>query len=274
VWLVGVAIGRLPFEGLSNSVTDARIVQQLTRTLPPVPAVFAQFTRHINPNAQPYVFAQPKPYTGFNYSVADVRLAEQKAAGSVVRITSLGCGGLVSGTGFAVGQNLVATNAHVIAGIERSIVKYRGTSYEATPVFFDSVLDLSILRVPKLNLLPLALAADTVPLGSTVAALGYPGGNYRAIPGIVRDTRAVSARTIYDQGAFGRGIYEVQARVDYGSSGSPIVLKDGQVAGILFSKSVDVPDHAYALTSVHIAKALRQSKASYRRVGTGACMVE
>jgi S1-C subfamily serine protease len=275
VWLLGVTIGRLPFEGLSNSVNDARVVQQLVRTLPPAPAVFAWFGGQIDPNAQPRVLERPKPHQGFAYSPREVDTAEVFSRGSVVRITSLGCGGLVGGTGFAVAPHLVATNAHVIAGIGRSIVKYNGQSAEATPVLFNAVLDLAIVRVPAaMTLPPLPLAQQNVPLDSTVAVLGYPGGNYRAEPGIVRDTRAVSARTIYDQGAFGRGVYVVQTHLDYGNSGGPIVLANGQVAGMVFSKSLEVPDTGYALTSPHIAKALKQASSSYRRVSTGACMVQ
>ena len=257
VWLLGVAIGRMPFAGLSNSVSDARIVQELTRTLPPVPAVFAQFDRHIDPNAQPYVFVQ----------------AETRAAKSIVRITGFGCGGIVSGTGFSADSHLIVTNAHVIAGIKRNIIKYNGSSYEAAPVYFDPTLDLAILYVPKLNIPPLALARTLNPLNSTVAVLGFPGGNYRATPGILRDTLAVSAKDIYDQGTSGRGIYVVQTYVNYGSSGSPVVTAHGQVVGIVFSKPTAFPNYAYALTSPHIVMALSKIKAPGQSVGTGACMV-
>jgi S1-C subfamily serine protease len=274
VWLLGVAIGRLPFEGFSNSVSDSRIVQQLTRTLPPVPAVFAMFDRQVDPNSQPYVFVQPKPQAGFDYSATDVQTAESKAATSLVRITGFGCGGIISASGFVVDSGLVATNAHVIAGVERPIIKYKGDSYEGVPVYFDAALDLAILRVQKLNAPSLTLAREDAAINTTVAVLGYPGGDYRVVPGIVRDTLAVSARSIYDQGASGRGIYEVQTHVNYGNSGGPIVLGNGQVAGILFSRSISFPGYAYALTSSHIATALHQAKSSHQRVSTGACMVD
>jgi S1-C subfamily serine protease len=273
VWLLAVAIVRLPFAGFSNSVSDSQIVQQLTHALPPVPAVFAQFSKRVNPNAQPYVFAQPKPQVNFNYSAQAVRLAESKASGSVVRITSFACGGVASGSGFVVGKSLVATNAHVIAGVKRPIIKYKDGSYEGYPVVFDANLDIAILRVSKLAAPALPLAPQNVPLNSTVAVLGYPGGNYRVTAGIIRDTLAVSARTIYDQGAFGRGVYVLQAHVDLGNSGGPVVLQNGQAAGMLFSKSPDLPNYSYAVTSVHIANALHRAQSSYRRVGTGACEV-
>ncbi len=274
VWLVGVAIGRLPFAGLSNSVSDSRIVEQLTRILPPVPAVFAGFDKHIDPNAQPYVFAQPKPQASFDYSTTDVQAAESKAVASLVRITSFSCGGVVSGSGFVVGAGLVATNAHVIAGAKRSIIKYNGDSYESVPVVFDPSLDLAIVRVQKLHAPSLPLAPRNITLNTSVAVLGYPGGNYRTTPGIVRDTLAVDARSIYDQGAFGRGVYEVQTHVDYGNSGGPIVLANGQAAGMMFSKSLGSSDYAYALTSTHLITALHKAESSYRRVSTGACMVD
>jgi hypothetical protein len=75
-------------------------------------------------------------------------------------------------------------------------------------------------------------------------------------------------------GSFGRGVYLVQTHVDYGSSGGPIIMPDGRAAGIIFSKSVDADNVAYALTSVHINTALQRAKTSQRRVGTGACMVD
>lgn len=274
VWLLGVMIGRMPFAGLSNSASDARIIQSLTRVLPPVPAVFAAFNRQIDPNAQPFVFIQPKPQANFTYSATDFAAASDKAQTSVVRITSFGCGGIIDASGFVVGKELVATNAHVIAGVKRPVIKYSGRSYAATPVYFDQMRDLAVLRVPKLAAPALTLTSGNTALDSTVAVLGYPGGNYRAVPGMLRDTLAVSATTIYDQGSFGRGIYVVQTHVDYGNSGGPVVLPNGQAVGIIFAQSVDSPQNAFALTSVHILPAVKKAQNSHQSVGTGACMVQ
>jgi len=273
VWLLAVMLGRLPFAGLSNSVNDARIVQTLSLKLPPVPAVFAEFNRQIDPTAQPYVYVQPKPQPMFDYSAVDVSQAAANAESSIVRITSFDCGGLVGGSGFVVAPGIVATNAHVIAGAKRPIIKYRGQSYEGIPIYLDAGLDLAMLRVPGLDAPPLTLAPQNVSLNTTVAILGYPGGNYRVEPGIIRDTRSVDAANIYNQGIFGRGIYVLQAHVDYGNSGGPVVMQDGTVVGIVFSRSLEVSDEAYALTSVHIDHALERVKTSHTRIGTGACML-
>jgi len=272
IWLLGVAVGRMPFVGFSNSVSDSIVIQLLTRSLPPVPAVFAEFDRQVNPNAEPYVFTQSKPEPSFDYSTEDVQLAGGEAAASVVRITSFSCGGITGGSGFVAGKDLVVTNAHVIAGSKLPVIKYRGSSYEGVPVYFDPNIDLAILRVEKLKAPLLLLAANDVVQNSTVAVLGYPGGNYRAAPGIVRDTFAVNARSIYDQGAFGRGVYVVQTSIAPGSSGGPVVLENGQVAGVIFSESTDVSDTAYALNSTVVLPALHKAESSYVRVSAGACM--
>lgn len=67
-------------------------------------------------------------------------------------------------------------------------------------------------------------------------------------------------------------IYRVQAGVAPGSSGSPVVLPSGQVAGVVFSMATGSPDNAYALTSATIAPALHKAEVSRLRVSTGACV--
>ncbi|MDB5168671.1 MAG: peptidase and chymotrypsin/Hap [Candidatus Saccharibacteria bacterium] len=272
VWLVAAAIGRLPFAGVSNSANDARIVQHLTQALPPVPAVLAEFNRQVDPNSPPHVFVNPKPQTSFAYSPAEVQAATDKATAAVVRITGFGCGGIVMGSGFVAAPDLVVTNAHVIAGVRRPIIKYHGQSYEGLPVLFSPDLDFAILRVPGLGIKPLALASEDITTNTTVAVLGYPDGNFRVAPGLIRNNLTVFARNIYDVGVIGRAIYEIQASVAPGSSGGPVVLGNGQVAGVIFSKSLDVNDDAFALSSSHLLASLNKAKQSYNRVSTGVCL--
>lgn len=271
IWLLGVAVSRLPFEEFSNSFSNSAIVRGLTDNMPPVPAVFAFLDRQVDPNAPPYVPVEPRLHADFDYSKADFATAADKSRASVVRVTSFGCGGIVSGSGFVVADNLIATNAHVIAGVKRPIIKYRNQSYAAVPVLFNPALDLALMRTDKLKAPALPLISGEAALDSTVAIVGYPGGDYFEAPGILRDTLAVSTVSIYNQGSFGRGVYAIQARVENGSSGSPVTLKNGQAAGIIFSKSTEQDDTAYALTADHILDALTKTQSSTRRVSTGAC---
>lgn len=272
VGLVGVMIGRLPFGGFSNSANDSYTIQTLSRHLPPVPAVFAEFDRLVDPNSPPRLFVTPPSSAPRSLAQSEFELAAVRAAAATVRITSFGCGGVASGSGFVIGDNLVATNAHVIAGVKRPIVKYNNHSYEGVPVSFDPNLDFAILRVSQLNVSPLTLAATNVRINTTVAVTGYPGGNFAVASGVINDDLNIFGRNIYDLGVIGRNVYEIQTHIAEGSSGGPVVLPSGQVVGIIFAKYDLSDDYAYALTSPHLLGAVRAAQHATQRVNTGACM--
>jgi S1-C subfamily serine protease len=276
VWLIAAFIGWLPFAALSNSVNDAQIVQLLHRNLPPVPAVLTPISRQVDPNTPSAPALQPEPQDSFAYSSEQVAAASARAVDSVVRLTAFGCGGLSSGTGFVVGKNLVMTNAHVVAGVRRPIVKYDNHSYEARPVFFDAVLDVAVLRVlidehrfaaPALKLVPRAVAPDT-----TIAVAGYPSSSYSVVPGIIRSDLRANRQTIYGFRASDSSTYQVQTSVSAGNSGSPLVLADGQVAGMVYAKYDAVPDYAAAVASHHLVTIVQKAQDAYLQVGTGACI--
>lgn len=275
IWLFAAGIGRLPFAGLSNSANDAWIVQQLDTHLPPIPAVFARFDGTVDPNSPPRIFEKINSQVNLVSTPAltgQLQAVASQADASTVRVTSFGCGGLVSGSGFVAAPDLVMTNAHVVAGVRKPVIKTTTGSFRAVPVVFDPNLDLAVLRVPGLNLRPLQLASSDVSDGTQLAVLGYPKGNYAAVPGVVRNDMAIFDRNIYDVGVFGRQVYEVQTRVDDGSSGSPLILANGQVAGVIFAKSNTLDDYAYALTSSRLMGRLHQAEASSQRVSTGVCL--
>ena len=54
-------------------------------------------------------------------------------------------------------------------------------------------------------------------------------------------------RDIYGQGLTVRNVYEIQAVVRPGNSGGPLVVPDGQVIGVVFSRSTTNADVGYAL---------------------------
>jgi S1-C subfamily serine protease len=276
VWLLAAMLGRLPFAGLSNSANDARIVQALNNVLPPVPAVFAVFNHQIDPNSPPKILTnKPTPTRQFAYSTEEFEAAS-KAKPSVVKVTGFGCGGFETGSGFVVGEALVATNAHVVAGIKRPIIKYGGTSYEAIPVFFDAEKDFAVLRVKvsvhSFGAPALSLESNNLAVGTTVAILGYPRGDFAARPGLIRSSITISSRTIYDVGAISRPVYGIQMDIDDGNSGGPVVTAAGKVAGMVFAKDNALPNYGYALTAQSILGSIKQAAANKYPVSTGVCV--
>lgn len=272
VWLVGAMIGRLPFEGFSNSVRDSWFVSRLDTTLPPIPAVFALFDKQVNPNAPPYIKTNSDPKIGKLPGGLDMSLAINKAKSSTVRITSFGCGGLVSGSGFVVDPEFVATNAHVVAGVERPIIKYKDHSYAGKVVLFDANTDFAVIKVSGLTAKPIGLNNQEVTINTPVIVSGYPKGNQSIELGAIRNNTLLYGSNIYKNAEIGRQIYEVQAKVEDGSSGGPIILANGQVAGVLFAKSKTYTNYAFVLTSKSLIQEVANAEANNKAVNTGVCV--
>lgn len=272
IWMLAAAIGALPFAGLSNSANDSFIVQALDRHLPAVPAVFEGLTGAVSPNSVPQIIIKQLPNSSIGSAPLPAATPAVVGAGaSVVRITSFGCGGIVDGSGFVIAPGLVATNAHVIAGVKRPIIKYRLQSIEGVPVFFDPRLDFAILQVKGLEAPPLRIASDNAAPGTAVYAIGYPKSIYTLSPGLVRRSLHVLGKNIYGLGSFDKDIYELQINVQSGSSGGPVVTKNGVATGLIFGRASSGGD-GYALSIAGLMDEIHQAGSSTTRVGTGACL--
>jgi S1-C subfamily serine protease len=193
----------------------------------------------------------------------------------VVKIVGQGCGGLVDGSGFVVGSNLVVTNAHVVAGISRQFVVDSDGTHSATAIWFDPELDLAILRVANLAGQPLQLAGGIVPDKTAAVVLGYPGGgSFTANPASVLDQFTATGRDIYSRGVTDRSIYELAADIEPGNSGGPLVTADGKVIGVIFARSTTYDNVGYALTMDTVIDAISKASARNNAVDTGSCASE
>ncbi|HEX4775100.1 MAG TPA: MarP family serine protease [Candidatus Saccharimonadales bacterium] len=275
VWLLAsIAIG-LPFNGIKNEVRSSHIISALNRILPPAPNIIASLGHLIDPNGFPDVFIgnEPVPPSQVNLpALGDLASAVNADKNSVVRIKGQGCGGIVSGSGFVVGPGLVATNAHVVAGITTPFVQDIHGSRAASVVWFDPNLDFAVLRVPNLNEPSLSLANSTVSRGTPAAVLGYPGGGaFNAGQAAVLDEFSAVGRNIYGSGHTVRDVYALKADVIPGNSGGPLVTEDGHVIGVVFAESTSYDHVGYALTTTQISSELKQADKLTRPVGTGSC---
>jgi S1-C subfamily serine protease len=195
------------------------------------------------------------------------------AGASTVKIIGEGCGQIQEGSGFVVGPDVVVTNAHVVAGIAHPMVQVGGDLLATSVISFDPRYDLSVLRVSGLNEPALPLDPEQVPRGVQAAVLGYPGGgSFRALPAGVMAEFEAEGRDIYGQGLTVRNVYEIQATVRPGNSGGPLVQPDGQVIGVVFSRSTTNGDIGYALTSPGVLSRVQQAESAAKVVGTGACV--
>jgi S1-C subfamily serine protease len=86
----------------------------------------------------------------------------------------MACLRIQEGNGFAVGPDLVVTNAHVVAGHVRTDVHSPdGLVLPATAVVFDPDRDLALLSVPGLGMTPLPVGSGRA--GETGPCSDIPG---------------------------------------------------------------------------------------------------
>ncbi|MGQ0679564.1 MAG: MarP family serine protease [Actinomycetota bacterium] len=278
VWLIGGMLAQVGLGEVTVAFQQSRIMRELTERLPPAPSVFSQIQRTFLPSGFPPVFAELEPSPGPRVPVPggpEVQAAIAAAGDSVLKISSLGCNRLTTGSGFLAAEDLVITNAHVVAGVERPIAQdRRGRSARATVVLFDPKLDLAILRAEGLAGTPLPLLTTDVARGAQGTVLGYPqGGPFNAQPGAVRGKfDSAVGRDIYSRQLVSRDVYQLEAQVRSGNSGGPFVQSNGQVIGVIFASSLVNGDVAYALTSAEVASNLAAARARTAPVDTGPCI--
>lgn len=270
-WLLAAATTLVPVYG--KALAQSKIIDALDQTLPPAPGLIARLESLLNPNSFPRVFVKEPEATPPNVTVsADVQAALARAGNSTVKVQGLGCEAVSSGSGVVVKPGLVATNAHVVAGVEYPTILDSRGRYRAAVIWFDPGLDLALLRAERLNAPALPLYGEIVPGGTASVVLGYPGGgDLKGKPAAVLGTIKAVGRDIYNHGLSTREVYELQARIEQGNSGGPLVLADGSIIGLIFAKSVSTDGVGYALTARQIEPAVARAERQSQPVSTGSC---
>jgi S1-C subfamily serine protease len=275
IWLLASLINAMPYSNLRDMVRSSHIVSGLNSVLPPAPNVIASLGRLIDPNGFPDVFigSEPIPRDDVNLpGLGDFQAAVNQDKNSVVRIKGQGCGGIVSGSGFVIGNGLVATNAHVVAGIKSPFVQDVGGSNKSTIVWFDPDLDFAVLRTSNLAGTALNISSSTIKSGTPAAVLGYPGGgDFNAGAAAVLDQINASGRNIYGTGHTLRQVYEIKGTVVPGNSGGPLIARDGSVIGVIFAESTTYDHVGYALATPKVISEINQAKNLTQPVSTGKC---
>ena len=133
------------------------------------------------------------------------------------------------------GEKLILTNAHVVADADTiTVTDINGTTWGATLVGADDVLDVAVLRVTEDNesLVAAELGnSDSVEIGDWAIAIGNPLGlSYTVTLGIISGTD----RDIAKPSGIGNfnNLIQTDAAINPGSSGGPLVNAFGKVVGL------------------------------------------
>jgi len=275
VWLLASTMVNSSSVALDNAILQSRIIKGLDDALPAPPTVFSQAQGFLSEEGFPPVFGALAPASARPVPLptnAVLRQAVEAAGNSTVKVEGFGCGVLQEGSGFVVAPGLVVTNAHVVAGIAKPLVQVGSTLRAVQVLSFDPSFDLAVLRVPGLTAPALHLDPATVAQGTQTVVLGYPGGGPFTADGAgVMALFQAEGRDIYGHGLTVRNVYEVDAQVRPGNSGGPLVLPDGEVVGVVFSRSTVDQAIGYALTSPDVIPRVAAAEQVRAPVGTGAC---
>src|SRR5262249_12827521 len=204
---------------------------------------------------------------------------------SVVRVVGTACDVEQQGSGSVVGaDNVVATNAHVVAGERFTRVQTNdGRDLPALVVAFDPDRDLAILYVPQLTLrgseavLDAPLSRGHAAVGATGSIFGYAnGGPLVEAPMRIHEEVDASGTNIERTRRTQRHVYVIAAATAPGDSGGPVVDAHGDVVGVLFALDVSRHTTAYALTDEELDSVLEpvlRAPANFAPlVPTGPCL--
>src|SRR5262249_1297527 len=175
-----------------------------------------------------------------------------RVASSTVKVEGEACNQIQSGSGWVAGNDLVVTNAHVVAGERSTRVETDDRRrLSATVVAFDPGRDVAVLRIRNLRLF--ALPRGDGSGGVSGAVFGYPGGGPLVIsPAAVAETVDAAGTDIYRTGRTRRQVFVVAAELAPGDSGGPLVDQRGRTVGVAFAIDPGEAGTAYALTRAEV----------------------
>jgi S1-C subfamily serine protease len=273
LWLLLPALADMP-GWAAEQARGSTIAQEVSELFPQAPDTIQALRRLVGEDPFPPVFdslrpspevGPPPPSTGMTEETA------QRVAQSVVKIEGEACGRIQEGTGFFVTEDLIVTNAHVVAGEDQSAIHLAGGDViEGRVVAFDPSRDLAVLRTDGPAGTPLPLSdAELQDVGGV---FGHPGGGPLEIsPFEVGDEILAQGRDIYDSAPTERQVLVLASDLAPGDSGSALVDPNGEVIGVAFAIAPDRPHVAYALAIEELQEVLNGDLSTPR--DTGSCLV-
>ena len=160
-----------------------------------------------------------------------------------------------TGTGFALSNNYVVTNCHVVENARTiTLTGINGrfeTKYTATIVGTDKNNDLALLKINgnvTITSIPYSVKTITADVGEDVFVLGYP------LTTTMGDEIKLTTGVISSKSGFQGDVsqYQISAPIQPGNSGGPLFDSKGNVIGIVSAKHAGAENVGYAIKSSYL----------------------
>jgi serine protease Do len=228
----GLASGviRLPDSGTQQPAAPQPTVADLdSGPEPPAPQAA--------PTPQPEAPAPTEP-TDFADTYGQV-------SSGVAQIEVVGCDFQGAGSGFLVGDDKVATAAHVVDQATQISVTLDEATVDATVVGVDESADLALLQLSE----PMGghvfefAQADPSP-GTRIAAVGFPLDQPKTL---TEGTVSGLGREITTESGWFDDMMQTDTAINPGNSGGPVVTLDGSVVGVAEAFDPEAQGIAFAV---------------------------
>lgn len=177
----------------------------------------------------------------FSFGLGESRGIEAEGKG-VLREAGVGSGVIIQKL---AGKAFIVTNYHVVANAQRvKAVLINGESREARVVGTDQITDLAVLEIDAKGIETVAEIGDSSALRAAefVIAIGNPLGLGESITmGVVSVIREVVPVSLNQNGIMDweQEVIRVDAAINQGNSGGPLIDLNGRVVGINSMKIAD-----------------------------------
>jgi S1-C subfamily serine protease len=152
-----------------------------------------------------------------------------------VRVRNVGCGGVSTGSGFAVSGDVLVTNRHVVAGADTlQVSTYDGQDLLVETAGAAVVADLALVSTRSGLPAAVTLAEADPAVGDRIEVVGFPSGGR-----LTSSTGTVLGFQEDPLDANAGQVVVTDAAAEPGSSGSPMYDTAGQVVGVVYAAAED-----------------------------------
>jgi len=272
-WLVAGILASVSWGSVASQIQESAILSAMDSVMPPVPSIDAKvaalfpgaefpaiFDKLVQPTLRQFVKPNNLPPLVDSLS-GPTNVVKVLASGNCTTETES------EGTAFYVATNEVLTNAHVLAGHTTFSVN----GHPATVALYDPENDLAVLRVPSQSATPYSFASGLPADNTKVQVIGFPlnGTRTRAV-GYVEGELEGQGRDIYNQKVIAKKVIALEVNINPGNSGSPVIA-NGEVVGVIDSKSLTFASTAYAIPDSIVQSDLAKVRAK-GTVSTQGCL--